>query len=137
MKAEDKWAIEALLNKAALTLDERDLDEMERCFAADVQLTIRIRSSGIEEPMDGRDALMALVRDRLREQTDRRRHVISNMTVMPTGADRARVVSYLTLIAVENDSANLVSTGCYKDVVERRDGRWVIAARDIDLDLPY
>ena len=137
MKAEDKWAIEALLNKAALSLDERDLDGMESCFSEHVQLKIRIRSSGVEEPMDGREALMALVRDRLRQQTGRRRHVISNMTVTPDGPNRARAVSYLTLIAIEDGGAQLVSTGCYRDVIECRDGMWLISARDIDLDLPY
>lgn len=137
MKPEDRWAIEALLNTAALSLDERDLETMENCFAKDVQLMIRIRSSGVEEPMDGRDALMALVRDRLAEQQDRRRHVLSNLTVTPDGPGRARAVSYLTLIAVQDGNADLISTGCYRDLVECRHGQWVIAERDIELDLPY
>lgn len=137
MTPEDKWEIEALLHRAAQSLDERDLDEMEKCFAEDVQVIIRISSSGVEEPMNGRKALMDLVRARLAEQTDRRRHVISNLTVTSNGSHSAHAISYLTLIGVANGIARLICTGCYKDEVERRNDKWLIVSRDIDLDLPY
>jgi len=132
-----KRDIEALLNKAAYELDEHNLSEMECCFSEDVKVVIRIKSSGVEEPLDGREALMELVRDRVGTQTDRRRHLISNLMLASDGPDRVRATSYLTIISIENDSARLLTTGCYRDEVEFRGDQWLIVSRLIDLDLPY
>ena len=137
MDVDEQMAIGRLLHKAACDLDDRDLDGMESCFTHDTTVVIEIQSSGRSEPMLGRDALMSLVRARVAEQEDRRRHVISNMIIDPQGPNKANVSSLLTLISILDGQARVITTGCYRDIVEKRDGRWQIASRKIELDLPY
>lgn len=137
MNALQHLEITQMLNKAACALDERDFDGMALCFTEDTSVTIQVNSTGLSEPLAGRDALMGLVRARVAEQTDKRRHVISNVLIEPETAERARATSFLTLIAVASGKAGVLTTGCYRDVVIRRDGRWQIASRVIELDLPY
>ena len=47
------------------------------------------------------------------------------------------MVSNLTLFGTENGVIRLISAALYRDRVVRRDGRWLLAERSIELDLPY
>lgn len=137
MNIEQRLQIEALLNKAANDLDERNFSGMEACFAEDTKVVIRVDSIGLAEPLEGRKALMALVKDRVEAQTDKRRHVITNVQIEPEGENRARAISYLTLLSIENGKVKVLTSGCYRDLLVYRDGSWLIAEREIELDLPY
>jgi 3-phenylpropionate/cinnamic acid dioxygenase small subunit len=137
MKTEQRQEIEALLNKVLYCVDERDFSGMEACYTEDTKVVIRVDSIGLLEPMEGREALVELVKDRVTAQTDKRRHVLTNLQIEPEAEDRARTISYLTLLAVENGKAKVLTTGCYRDVVVCQDGSWLIAEREIELDAPY
>lgn len=137
MKAEQKLQIHELLARAAYALDEHDLGLLGPCFAQDADLLIRIAGRDPAGPFDGHPAIMQLMRDSMAAQTDKRRHVISNIFFEDYSVDDAQVVSNLTLFATENGAIRLVCAGVYHDRVVRIDGHWCIASRCIDLDLPY
>lgn len=137
MDIEQRLQIEALLNKAANDLDERNFSGMKACFAEDTKVVIRVDSIGLVESLEGREALMALVKDRVAAQTDKRRHIITNVLIEPEGENRARAISYLTLLSIEDGKVDVLTSGCYRDLVVYRDDIWLIAEREIELDLPY
>ena len=137
MQIENKLAIHELLGKVAIALDQKNLDAIEECFAADATMTLTIAGQDAIPPFEGRDAIMALMKGAVDAQTDERRHVISNICFHEEGDDMARVVSYLTLCATENGEVALVSTGIYNDQVVRDGENWRLANRNLHLDRPY
>jgi ketosteroid isomerase-like protein len=136
MDTADRIAIGELMSRSAYALDERDLARLEACFAEDAVMSLRIAGGDLVGPFEGREAIMGLMKGSMDEQTDQRRHVISNLFVDPDG-DGARVTSNLTLLATEDDAIRLLSAGIYHDEVRRVGDRWVLSRRHIDLDLPY
>ena len=136
LSAEQKLEIHELLSKSAYAYDERDEDMLESCFAADASLSMRIADGDLIGPFEGREAIMGLMRGSMEEQTDVRRHVVSNMFFTATG-DRPAVVSNLSLFATENGEIQLLSAGLYRDEVQHDGQGWVIVRRHIDLDKPY
>ena len=90
-----------------------------------------------EMQFEGRDSILSLMTDSMEEQTDQRRHVVSNSFFADAGGDAVSVVSNITITSVENGAARLVTTGLYRDTVRREAGEWRIAARRIELDMAY
>ena len=129
--------IAELLSRSAFALDQKDLGMLEAGFHADATFTLVI--DGVDEPsvFDGREAIMGLMKGALDAQTDVRKHVISNVWYESEGVDEAAVVSYLTLMATENGSTQLITTGIYRDRVSRADAGWLVAERHLTLDRPY
>ena len=137
MKLEDKLQIHELLGRAAHGYDERQVDMLEACFAEDAVMAIRIAGGDLIGPFRGRAGIMKLMSDSMAAQTDKRRHVISNLFFVEEGADKAKLSSNLSLFAVENGAARLITTGVYTDEVGRRNGTWQILNRHLDLDAGY
>lgn len=142
MSAAEKWAIHELLSRSALALDERDVPALEATFAKNAVLSIIIgsgeqRTKAAPVTFDGRTAIMDLMTGSMAEQSDLRRHVISNVFFESLSKNDARAVSYLQIYSIENGGVRCVSTGLYRDRVVRKKSGWKIAERLIDLDLPY
>ena len=86
---------------------------------------------------------MKLMTDSMKQQIDKRRHVISNiffetshgLGTFTGGA--IRVISNLTLLATENNQLNIISAGVYSDTVACVDGEWKVVKRHLDLDKAY
>lgn len=133
----DKLAIHELLARSAWAYDEARLDVMEACFTEDAQMRLRIAGGDVIGPYDGRDAVLALIRDAIESQSDQRRHVISNVFFESEEADRAVVVSNLTLLATAGDETAVLSAGLYRDTVTRTAGGWRYCDRFLSLDKPY
>ena len=134
---EQRLAIHEFLGKAAYAYDVRDLSLLESGFAPDASMTMRIAGGDLIGPFEGRDAIMGLMRGSMEEQTDVRKHVISNVFI-EEGEDGINATSFLTLIATENGQTRLLSAGIYRDtLVEGTDGGWQLAQRHIELDNPY
>lgn len=134
---DDKQAISELLSRSAYALDMRLADMLAACFAEDAQFTLKIADAELVGPFVNRDGIMALMTGSFEEQTDQRRHVVSNVFFESEGADRATVVSNLTLMGTEAGTIRLISAGVYRDEVLKRDGQWQLYRRHLDLDLPY
>lgn len=135
----NQLAIQTLLAESAFALDERQMDDLEACFATDAALQIVIAGA---DPIDfaGRDTIMGLMRDSADTQTDVRRHVTTNTFFKPTGNEREgelSTTSNLTITAVENGAIRLVTSGYYKDTFVQQNGEWKIRLRCIQLDMAY
>lgn len=137
MKTEDKLAIHELLSRAAYGLDGHNIDIIESCFAPEANMIVRIDGQDDVGPFEGRDAIMGLMSGAIEVQTDKRRHLITNIFFEAEGDAAADVVSNLTLFHTENGENGLITTGCYHDKVIKLDGVWLIANRDLSLDMPF
>lgn len=134
---EAKLEIHELLSRASYAYDSRDLAMLESCFAEDASLTMRIAGGDLAGPFAGRKAIMELMSGSMAAQTDVRRHVVSNI-FFEDSEEGVRVNSFLTLIATEGASTNLLTTGVYQDTVARDEaGDWRLVGRHIELDNAY
>lgn len=136
LTVEQKLAIHELLSRAAYAYDVRDMKMLERCFAKDARFSMRIAGGDLIGPFEGRDAIMELMTGSLNEQTDVRRHVISNI-FFDDSSPETTVVSNLTLMATEKGEIQVLTTGVYRDTVVEEGGIWCISQRHIDLDKAY
>lgn len=137
MDAALKLEAQELLARAAYALDEHDPDMLGDCFAPEADFHMRIAGTDPIPPFIGHAAIMGLFRGAMEAQTDKRRHVISNMFVESGDDTACRVNSNLTLFGTENGVIRLICAGMYRDSMVRRDGRWWITERCIELDLSY
>ncbi len=130
-----------LLSRAAFALDEQEDAILAACFAEDAVFSLRIAGGDLIGPFEGRDGIMGLMRGAWEEQTDKRRHVVSNVFFPP--ADKAAtagaipVVSYLSLFATEHGEAQLLCTGVYRDEVIVDGSRCELVRRHLDLEKAY
>ena len=94
-------------------------------------------------PFQSRSAVMELIADSMKQQTDKRRHVISNIFfetsdgLASDSGGAIRVMSNLTLPATENNQLKITSAGVYSDTLLCADGEWKIVRRHLDLDKAY
>lgn len=137
LSLEQKLAIHELLSRAAYAYDERDMQTLGQSFASDASFTMRIAGGDLIGPFEGRDAIMGLMAGSMEEQTDVRRHVVSNIFFTDQNTPDITVISNLTLIATENGEAQLLTTGVYHDTVIEEKGSWCISHRHIELDKAY
>jgi len=121
LSVEQKLDIHELLGRAAYAYDERDMAALQNCFSATAVMSMRIAGGDLIGPFEGRDAIMGLMSNSMAQQSDVRRHVVSN----------------LTLVATENGTAALLAAGIYRDALVEEDGTWRIASRHVELDSPY
>ena len=136
LSVEQKLAVHELLGRAAYAYDERDLAMLEDCFAEDASFTMRIAGGDLVGPFEGREAIMGLMRGSMEEQSDVRRHIVSNI-FFDDSSDAITAVSNLTLVATENGEIQLLSAGLYRDTVIEQQGTWRVLRRHIDLDKSY
>jgi 3-phenylpropionate/cinnamic acid dioxygenase small subunit len=134
---EDKLAIHELLSRAAYNLDERAGEPLAANFAEQGSFSLRIAGGDLVGPFEGRDGIMELMTGAWAEQTDVRRHVVSNIFFDGEEQGNPVVVSNLTLFATEGGEIQLLTAGVYRDVVTRSGDRWVILHRHLELDRPY
>ena len=133
---EQKLEIHELLSKAAYAYDERDEQMLAESFAKDAQFTMRIAGGDLIGPFASRDGIMELMTNSMAEQSDVRRHIISNIFFDESG-EQPLAISNLTLVATENSEIQLLSAGVYRDTVVQEDGQWRVLNRHLELDKPY
>ena len=137
LNAEEKQAISELLSRAAFAYDEKDIEMLSASFSVDAQFTMRIADGDLIGPFEGREGIMKLMIDSMDQQTDKRRHVISNIFFESSQDNNVSVVSNLTLFATENGEIKLRSAGIYHDSVVKINDNWEIYRRHLDLDKSY
>ena len=137
LNAEDKQAISELLSRAAFAYDEKDIEMLSASFSVDAQFTMRIADGDLIGPFKGREGIMKLMIDSMDQQTDKRRHVISNIFFESSQDNNVSVVSNLTLFATENGEIQLLSAGVYHDSVVKINDSWEVYRRHLDLDKSY
>ena len=137
LNAEDKQAISELLSRAAFAYDEKNIEMLSASFSVDAQFTMRIADGDLIGPFEGREGIMKLMIDSMDQQTDKRRHVISNIFFESSQDNNVSVVSNLTLFATENGEIQLLSAGVYHDSVVKINDNWEVYRRHLDLDKSY
>lgn len=137
LNAEEKQAISELLSRAAFAYDEKDIEMLSASFSVDAQFTMRIADGDLIGPFEGREGIMKLMIDSMDQQTDKRRHVISNIFFKSSQDNNVSVVSNLTLFATENGEIQLLSAGIYHDSVVKINDNWEVYRRHLDLDKSY
>ena len=137
LNAEEKQAISELLSRAAFAYDEKDIEMLSASFSVDAQFTMRIADGDLIGPFKGREGIMKLMIDSMDQQTDKRRHVISNIFFESSQDNNVSVVSNLTLFATENGEIQLLSAGIYHDSVVKINDNWEVYRRHLDLDKSY
>ena len=133
----DKLKISELLSRSAYALDERDVDMLSACFSEEANFTMRIAGGDMIGPFEGRESIMKLMTDSMDQQTDKRRHVVSNIFFESSESNNVSVVSNLTLFATENEEIQVLSAGVYHDQVVKIDNNWELHQRHLDLDKSY
>lgn len=136
LSLEQKLAIHELLGRAAYAYDERDMDALESSFDLHAVMTMRIARGDLIGPFEGRAGIMQLMKNSMAQQTDVRRHVISNIFFESTG-EQPVVISNLTLLATQDGVASLLATGVYRDTLVADGGTWRIRSRHVELDSSY
>lgn len=136
MDAGTRLDICELLARAAWGLDEKKIEWIEQCFAAESVFVLRV---GENAPVrfEGHEAIVKLFADSMKSQKDVRRHQVSNVHFESVGERAARVISNLTLVSIADGAARVLTTGIYRDDVVLEGGAWRLARRDLYLDLPY
>lgn len=134
---DDRLALHDVVSRAAWAYDEARMDVIEGCFAADAVMTVAVAGAGTPTTVEGRDAIVGLIRSSIEAQDDQRRHVMSNVFFESDDAARPVVVSTLTLVVVADGAASVLSCGTYRDEMAREGDAWRIRRRDLRLDLPY
>ena len=137
LNSEEKQAISELLSRAAFAYDEKDIEMLSASFSVDAQFTMRIADGDLIGPFEGREGIMKLMIDSMDQQTDKRRHVISNIFFESSQDNNVSVVSNLTLFATENGEIQLLSAGIYHDSVVKINDNWEVYRRHLDLDKSY
>jgi hypothetical protein len=133
----DKQAVTELLNQAGVAYDTGDTDFLTNMFVDDGALFHMTIAGGDIIPFEGKETISKLFTDSLTEQTDQRRHCITNIYFQNETDDSITAISYLVLIAVENGQLNVLSSGVYTDDCVLQGGEWKLQKRRLDLDLPY
>jgi len=130
----DRHAIEDLFARYAAGNDKRDVDIIASTMTDDVSFTIHIADSDSYGPFEPRSGVIDFMGGALGAQTDRRRHVMTNIAVVEDGEDRAKVNAYLSLIVTDNGQTEVKSAGIYETEVVSDGGGWRFASMVLSLD---
>lgn len=133
----DRLMIIETLNRYAWGYDSRDLELLGSTFAVSGSFTVELAGSDGWGPYTGRSQIVEWLAGIMQQQTDQRRHCISNFIFRTLLADSAIVDSFLSLTAAENGTVRLVCTGTYRDEMVKTGGEWLIQRKLLRLDNPF
>lgn len=132
---EDRIAIEDLLTEISDAVDDGDADALGGCLTPEVSFDVGFG------PINGRETVVALFRERLAKQNHEARHLWSNLSVLSREGNRVRLRSAFATFAVVNPHTDTAvrtwRCGDHLDIVEQSsDGTWLLAERKVGLLLP-
>ena len=132
----DKLAITGMLNRAGTAYDTNDFEYLFDLFVEDSVFELVIEGS---DPMvfEGKENIIGLFEGAHENQTDQRRHCVTNIFFTDETDTSVTAVSTLILISIENGALSVLSSGLYTDTVVLVDGAWKLQRRHLHLDLPY
>lgn len=106
----DFGAIVTLFSRYAAANDWPNQKQLESCFTEDAVFTLHIAGADTIGPFEGREAIMGFIMPTLNNQTDTRKHVITNLELRDGGG----VNAYLSLIVTDDGETALKSAGLYE-----------------------
>jgi hypothetical protein len=123
--------LDQLFANYAWAMDSKEFEVFEGVFSTDATFAVSIAGEQVAA-FEGRQATVDFIRTTTLDQTDQRRHVITN--VRRVGDDKATAT--LTLLVVDNGALIVKSCGVYFcDLVHENGLRF--GAMDLQLDLGF
>jgi 3-phenylpropionate/cinnamic acid dioxygenase small subunit len=132
----DRQAIEDLFARYAWGMDARKFEYTKGTFGADSRFTLEIAGEQAIEPLEGA-AIGDFIEATVSQQTDVRRHLLTNVRLEDEREDSATAYAYLSLLVTENGELSARATGIYRTEVVREDGRWRFRGMHLALDRAY
>ena len=111
----------------------KEFELFDEVFSEGATFVVSIAGTVAAGPFEGRAALVDFIRSTTLDQTDQRRHVITNVRL--AGGDKA--TSTLTLLVVDNGELIVKSCGVYRVDLVQEGGAWRFGAMDLALDLGF
>lgn len=134
----DRPAIEQLFADYGWPMDTQEWPVLASVFAEDADFTITIPGVDPIGPIKGRDEIVEFCSSTVGDQTDQRRHVISNIRLTNETDSSADVYAILTLVVVADGALAVQSSGLYRTkVAVQADGKWRFTSMLLELDLPF
>lgn len=137
--AEAVVEIQSLLARLAHLADDGEVEEYLANFTVDAvwESPANPRTGMDAQRRTGREELGEGVRARraagIQGPGTATRHVLTTISVSPTGEDVAESTAYWMFFVDTTTAARLSSVGRYDDVFRRVDGRWQLARRRITM----
>jgi hypothetical protein len=125
--------VSTLLSTYALGYDTQDPAMVAACFAPDGVFEILL-PDGTTLTYTGRPAIEAFMQEQLNGQDDHRRHFTTNLRLISSGPDAARVGCYLLLGALSQGKLSIVQSGRYDDQIIWADGAPLFKHRYLVMD---
>ena len=133
----DRHAVAELFASYAAANDLRDVAAIGDCFTPDGAFILHIAGGDTIGPLEPREEVVAFFGAAFSGQSDQRRHVVTNMRLLESDDDRARVEAYLTLIVTDGGRTALQSAGRYDAVVVGDGTEWRFRAMTLFLDSAF
>ena len=127
----DMQTVEQLFSTYAWSMDSKEFELFDEVFSEDSTFVVSIAGT-VAASFEGRAATVDFIRSTTLEQTDQRRHVITNVRL---AGDKATAT--LTLLVVDNGELILKSCGIYTVDLVQENGEWRFGAMDLALDLGF
>jgi len=127
-------AVRQVLARYAFALDHGDLDTLADVLADDVTWTAVIAAVARQGPLEGREAVVDLVREAARAETGQRRHHLTDVVLRRADQDAAVVWASLLVTSSGDGRATVATTGFLLVTVRRTEDGWRIARLLLGLD---
>ena len=127
----DMQTVEQLFATYAWSMDSKEFELFDEVFSEDSTFVVSIAGT-VAASFEGRAATVDFIRSTTLEQTDQRRHVITNVRLVG-----AKATATLTLLVVDNGELILKSCGVYTVDLVQENGEWRFGAMDLALDLGF
>ena len=127
----DMQTVEQLFSTYAWSMDSKEFELFDEVFSEDSTFVVSIAGT-VAASFEGRAATVDFIRSTTLEQTDQRRHVITNVRLAG-----AKSTATLTLLVVDNGELILKSCGVYTVDLVQENGEWRFGAMDLALDLGF
>jgi hypothetical protein len=123
--------VEQLFATYAWSMDSKEFELFDEVFSEEATFVVSIAGE-VAASFEGRGPLVDFIRTTTIEQTDQRRHVITNIRLAGSKA-----TSTLTLLVVDSGELILKSCGVYAVDLVQENGEWRFGAMDLALDLGF
>jgi hypothetical protein len=117
--------------------DERQIDALSECFTDRATWQASIMGTSSTGPFNGRSEIISFMKGFWPNQSDQRRHNITNVIVESQSEKTVNVMAYLVLMSASEQGLKPVTTGFYKVEMIKLDGIWKIQNLLVGFDLAY
>ncbi len=133
----DRIAIAELFALYAWGIDSAQFELTRDTFTDDAQFALEVLGGPVIEPIEGGDAIAAFITQTTLEQTDRRRHVLTNVHLEDESDDAATAFAYLSLMVTDGGELRPQATGLYTTAAVAGPVGWRFSRMHLNLDRPF